>query len=386
MNVIYRIFICCVILFSCASSKYQVENVDEYVRNYVDRIDGAGLSIVVVKEGNRVFSGNFGYANKIESNLVNEETRFLIASLTKPITATAVMLLQEEGLCDIDEDINNYLPFNVVNPHYSDSPITLRMLLTHTSSIKDVYNNLNKFGNESMYKNSLPLGGPSEVSLDQMCFDVFNSQNVFRYKSCFTKSEPGSSFEYSNLGYALAGYIVESITEEDFREYCTRKIFNPLGMNSTTFYVDELNEHELAIPYNRQIDLSPYSSCFYPCGFLYSTTDDYLKFIMIFMDPDYGSTTICLSSSSISEMLIPQIDNGWALGWTYCVEFGVSERTGRFVHHTGHLPGAATFTAFDPEAGNIIIVFKNHSSYFDSDYKYFYYTFCDSLMDYGDFF
>ena len=96
-----------------------------------------GISISIVKDQNIVWENHFGYSNIDQNILVDENTLFMLASISKTITATALMQLFEDGLFSLEDDIDSYLPFNVNHPDYPLTPITFKMLLTHTSGIKD---------------------------------------------------------------------------------------------------------------------------------------------------------------------------------------------------------------------------------------------------------
>jgi len=94
-----------------------------------------GLSVSIVKNGSIVWGNNYGYANTADSILVNQNTLFLLSSVSKTITATALMQLWEEQYFQLDDPINNYLPFTVSHPDYPNTELTFKMLLTHTSGI-----------------------------------------------------------------------------------------------------------------------------------------------------------------------------------------------------------------------------------------------------------
>ena len=99
-----------------------------------------GLSVSIVKYNNIVWEKQFGYANIINDIFVDENTMFILSSISKTISATALMQLFENGLFDLDDDIDNYLPFDINHPDYADIPITFKMLLSHSSGIKDNWN------------------------------------------------------------------------------------------------------------------------------------------------------------------------------------------------------------------------------------------------------
>jgi CubicO group peptidase (beta-lactamase class C family) len=99
-----------------------------------------GLSISIVKDEHIVWEKYFGHANIDEDIFVDESTMFILSSISKTITVTALMQLFEDDLFMLDDDIDDYLPFDVNHPDYQSTPITFKMLLSHTSGIKDNWN------------------------------------------------------------------------------------------------------------------------------------------------------------------------------------------------------------------------------------------------------
>jgi CubicO group peptidase (beta-lactamase class C family) len=100
-----------------------------------------GVSYCVVKNDRILYSGAQGYADEANNKLATDTSRYLIASISKTITAVALMQLVEQNLIALDDDINNFLPYPVRNPDFPNTPITYRMLLSHTSSISDDFQN-----------------------------------------------------------------------------------------------------------------------------------------------------------------------------------------------------------------------------------------------------
>ena len=96
-----------------------------------------GLSVSIVKNEHIVWEKNFGHANINENILVDENTMFILSSISKTVTATALMQLFEDNFFMLDDNINDYLPFNVNHPDFQANPISFKMLLSHTSGIKD---------------------------------------------------------------------------------------------------------------------------------------------------------------------------------------------------------------------------------------------------------
>ena len=125
--------------------------IDQDIYNFMEKENIPSISASIVKNGEIVWMKSYGYAdinNQIEAD---NNTVYMLASCSKTITATALMQLYEQDLFQLDEPINNYLPFSVFNPNY-ETEITFRMLLTHTSSIKDNWNNMNDEQKEIIWK------------------------------------------------------------------------------------------------------------------------------------------------------------------------------------------------------------------------------------------
>ena len=198
-----------------------------------------GVSIAIVKDDNIVWEEQFGHANIINDVLVDENTMFILSSVSKTVTATALMQLFENGYFDLDDDIDNYLPFNVSHPDFPLAPITFKMLLTHTSGIQDNWNVM------SYYE------GDPQLELNYYLSQYFTPGGEFYNSNLnFTNSMPGTNYSYTNNGAALLGLLVEEISNQPFNEYCNDNIFDPLSMNNTFWFLSEIdNVDQVASPY-----------------------------------------------------------------------------------------------------------------------------------------
>lgn len=175
------------------------------------RNDLAGAVIVVVKDGKVLFAHGYGYADLAHRTPVSPETTlFRPGSTSKLFTWTAVMQLVEQGKLQLDRDINDYLDFKI--PPYHGQPITLRNLMTHTPGFED------------SAKGLLPTS-PDEVNLERY-LKTHLPARIF---------PPGKIVAYSNYGCGLAGYIVQRVSGERFKDYIAHHIFQPLGMTHSTF-------------------------------------------------------------------------------------------------------------------------------------------------------
>lgn len=293
------------------------KDLGRFVDAKLDKSNMTGASIAIIKDNRLDRVIHHGEADSERGIPVSDNTLFQIASVSKLVTATAVMQLAERGAFQLDDDINDYLSFRVVHPKFPNSTITFRMLLSHTSGIDnnwDVY--------ESLYTTHSG-GGDSTISLEEFMNGFLLSDGKwYDEEKNFTADEPGTKFAYSNIGYGLLGYLVEEIAGIPFPEYSKKHIFDPLGMTETAWlHKDLANSERLAIPYESQGNpLIPYSFPTYPDGTLKTTISDFAKFYMSIMNDGQGDNGAILAQTSIEEMLRPQSDDGkQALGWSYSV-------------------------------------------------------------------
>ena len=173
----------------------------------------------------------------------------MLASISKTVTVTALMQLFEDGLFSLDNDIDDYLPFDVNHPDYL-TPISFKMLLTHTSGIKDNWGVMPYYDGDS----ELELG----YFLEQY---LIPGGEFYGSNSNFTNSMPGTDHTYSNIGAALIGFLVEEISNQSFNDYCNENIFEPLSMNNAFWFLSEIdNLDQVASPY--QVTGGSGDSCF----------------------------------------------------------------------------------------------------------------------------
>ena len=144
-----------------------------------------------------------------------------IGSVSKLVTSTAALLLWEKGKIDLDGDVSQYLPFSVEHPS-GGGPITVRQLLTHTSGLQD----------GEYYDDSYACGDPV-VSLEKWLRGYLVEGGPYYDEGNFLEQAPGTTFEYSNVGYGLLGLIVQQVSGQNFTTFTRENIFEPLGMGST---------------------------------------------------------------------------------------------------------------------------------------------------------
>jgi len=177
---------------------------DSFITQVMNTYDIPGLASCVIKEGEIIYKGSFGYADIANNITVSNSTLFRLASVSKTIVGTALMQLWEKNLFDLDDDINTYLPaeLQVHNPLFPNDSITFRMILSHVSSINDNWGIL-----APLYVN-----GDSPIALDSFLVNYLVPGGIFYSGNNYNSFAPATQTEYCNVAAALAAHLVESIT------------------------------------------------------------------------------------------------------------------------------------------------------------------------------
>lgn len=191
----------------------------------------AGLSVAVVKGNRVIYAHSFGYMDLENRIPLTNDNIFRIASISKSFSATSIMQLAENGKLSLDDDVGDLLGFPVRNPKFPGTIITLRMLLSHRSSI-----------NDSQGYFSLDAIDPSKNADGSKCYNDY---------------EPGKGYQYCNLNYNLTGAIIEKISGERFDQYVKKHITDPLGLKAG-YCVDSLDASSFAKIYEYRADSSKF--------------------------------------------------------------------------------------------------------------------------------
>ena len=241
-----------------------------------------GVSVAVVKHGAIVYTHSFGLKN-IETNTPLADTDiFRIASISKSFSASSIMQLIEAGKLSLTDDVSNLLGFTVRNPKYPDIPITLKMILSHTSSVND--------------------------SQGYFTLDRINPAKNPDFAQCYNDYAPGQGYMYCNLNFNMVGTIIEKTSGERFDLYVKHHILDPLGLYGG-YCVDSLDKSRFVTLYEvdsatqkfvpaeeayaaRSEDLNNYvmgysTPMFSPTGGMKISATDLAKWMMVHMN--YGS-------------------------------------------------------------------------------------------------
>lgn len=287
------------------SSKFCISQHTEIIK-LMDSLKIPGISVVVVKDTNIILQFQHGYSYIETKQKVNAESIFMLGSACKPFAAINAFNLINKSVLHLDSNINNYLPFKVENPYFPDNAITIRMLLTHTSSINDdqYEKNINTY-----------VMGDSKMTLESFLNKYLTSDGDFyRPSKCYLKKLPGSYFAYSNIGITLLAYLIENVTKESYGEYCKKNIFLPLEMNNSSFFLKDYQDtNNISIPYiwdkedSTYVSQGHYGYPEYPIGQLRTSANDLSKFLIALINEGKYKDFELIDKLTLEMMLMPQI-------------------------------------------------------------------------------
>ena len=336
--------------------------VDSIFRAWAEREHLPGLAYGVVLDGDLVYATGFGTANLARDLPVTPGTLFRIASMSKSITAMAILQLRDEEKLRLDDPISGYIPeADALELLTADAPeITIRHLLTHSAGFPE----------------DNPWGDRQLAESNDMLRGMLNEGVSF-------SNAPGVTYEYSNLGFALLGQIVEAVAGESLPEYTRAKIFEPLGMNSTMWEFERADFDRLALGYAWLDDEwvrvpHEHHGSFGAMGGLITSIDDFARYVALHQfawPPRSATETGPLRRSSLREMHQPwrfaalmvdfRYPNGRSCPSARAYGYGLrwqEDCEGRtLIGHSGGLPGFGSNWVMLPEFGLAVMSFDNRT-------------------------
>lgn len=303
--------------------------------NLYEELDKFNGSALVSVNGNVIYKGGNGWAN-MEWKIPNEsDTKHRLGSITKQFTAMLILQLMEDDKLKLDVPVTTYLPDY---PKDNGDKITIHHLLTHTSGLPN-YTSFPSFFN-----------GDSRNPYTHEEFVGYFADSTLNFA-------PGKSFEYSNSGYFLLGYIIEKVTGNTYEKELKTRIFDPLSMDDTGYdhHADILEKR--AAGYERQ-NLSYINAPYldmglpYAAGSLYSTVEDLYKWDQALYEDKL------ISESSKQMMFDKHVE---AFGGHYAYGWSISANSAgqKVISHGGGINGFNTLISRYPETKDAIILFNN---------------------------
>ena len=354
-----------------------INKVNEILKDQV-----VGAQVYVYSKGETV-QLNYGHRSLEQNKLVEDDTIFRIASISKIIVAMAALKLMEEGKLDIEEDISNIFGFPIRNPKFPDKIITTKMLMLHTSSITDGYDDENpEYDNIEKGYNGVN-GKKYNVDLEDL---LYNTDSKFYSKNTYSNYIPGSKFIYSNFGTGILACVVEKCSGRYFVDYVMQEFFLPLGLDasfradriikkdkiSDTFYVDRKTKEFKIMRTAKSFVENAYN--YYelgnnfrgPAGGLFISMQDLSKIMLVLMNDGMYEDIKILNKDTVDYMLEmhylgPDQDylaKGLQLKF---IDFYNKLLKG----HTGSAYGVSSYMFFNKEANTGICFIANGGRYKD---------------------
>lgn len=361
-----------------------------------------GFGISIVDDKGTLYQTGIGYSDITSKKAYTEHTIQNIASISKVFVGIALMKAQETGKLNLDDPIDKYLPFQVTHPDFPQTKITIRHLATHTSSIVDneyylSKNYLLKPGQNLTEQNyqfddtQTFLPYDSLIPLRDFLENILSPQGRWYQPNGFTDYPPGAHYEYSNMGTALAAYIIELATGEPFDKFTHQYIFEPLEMNATGWKFEDIDFSEYSTLYETPERPIPfYQTITYPDGGLMSSVNDLSKFLAEIIKGYQGNGTL-LTKESYQEYFRPQLSDAHFTDRNTSNPYSESYNTGIFIGygytghigHTGGDPGVVSIMFFDPikKQGRIMLY---NTSIIDKKGNDFFYKVWDILEKHQD--
>ncbi len=332
-----------------AAMKKSLEGFDAVIEKTIGDFKVPGLAIAVVKDGKVIYSRGFGRRDVEKTQPVTPHTLFAIGSCTKAFTTFVMGTLVNEGKLEWDTPVRTYLPGLRMSDPIATESITPRNLVTHRSGLPR---------HDLFWYNTHRTG-----------------QDVFARLAHFEATEPlRSKFQYNNMMFMLAGYLVEKVDGRPWDEAVRARIFQPIGMDSSNFSVlDSQKADDFARPYDEQegtVRVIPFRdiTSVGPAGSINSSVADMARWVAVHTHGGRIDGKTIISPAVLNDLHTPQMTLGqpsskkeispasYAMGWmvnTY--------RGHRRVHHGGAIDGFTANTCLFPDDGMGLVILTNKS-------------------------
>src|SRR5687767_6534132 len=300
------------------------------------------VAVAVARDGRIVWEEAFGWADRENRIAATPHTLYSLASISKPITATGLMILKERGLIDLDRPINDYLGDAKVNVRIGDpAAATVRRVANHTAGLPLHY--------QFFYEDE-PYRAPSR------------DETILRYGNAVTV--PGERYHYSNLGYGILDYVISRVSGKSYGDFMRTEVFVPLGLTHMSVDVAPGLQKQQAVRYGTDGLPIPFYGFDHPGGSaIYASAHDLARFAMFHLKSHLPDQKPIISDAIIDDMQKPTADagngQGYGIGWL-TAEYQGNRRS---VSHTGGMGGVSTSLRLFPAEKIAIVVLTNAGSH-----------------------
>ena len=271
-----------IIVFQISVSSYsQADKAASDIEQLMQETPVMGLSVAVVKNNKLIYTKAYGLKDAELKTPLSTVDIFRIASISKSFSATSIMQLVEKKKLSLDDDVSDLIGFKVRNPKYPDVVITLKMILSHTSSLND--------------------------SEGYFSLDAINPSKNNDWQKCYNSYEPGKGYQYCNLNFNMAGTIIERVSGERFDHYVLNHILKPLKLYGG-YNVNELNQNLFAKIYEFNIDSAKF---IYSPGAYDPRKKEIENYVMGYSAPIFSPTGgMKISAPDLARYMMMYINHG----------------------------------------------------------------------------
>jgi CubicO group peptidase (beta-lactamase class C family) len=329
-------------------------DLDKKIEKVISDFNLPGLAIAVVADGQIIKAKGYGYRDISKALLSTEDTQYSIGSSTKAFTSFMLATLVDEGKLEWDVAVKDYLPQWDMHDEYATNHVTLRDMLSHRTGLP---------------RHELIWYANSNLTIDDLMVKLPNLES---------SKELRQGFQYSNLMYAMSGYLAEKITEQDWNELIQARILDKLDMHNTSLnYSHMQSSDDYSLPYEedgQELKVTPFNKhingVMRPAGVINSSVKDMSKWLQVLLDEGLYKGRQLIQKPSLAQLqsphiaitgLSPDADKSplsYGLGW-----FTRTYRGHYQVQHGGNIDGytSAVFTYPHDGIGIVVLTNKNYS-------------------------
>ena len=331
---------------------YSEKNLFDATQIQIEQLVAKGevpsLSVAVARDGKIIWEKGFGLADREKNIPATEHTKYRLASISKQLTATGLMILVERGQIKLDSPINDYLGGTKLTAWIGDAKdATVRRVASHTSGLP--LHAQHFYDNESYQPRSI-------------------DETIRRYGKLVTP--PGERYQYSNLGYGLLGYVISRVSKKSYADFMREEVFVPLGMDHTSVHVRNGLGDGQAVNYSAYgTVVPPYISDSPGASAIISSAHDLIRFAMFHLKNDLPEQRAIITEATIDKMQKSSPETGPIREWErdgsgYGIGWVISETYDhlRAVHHEGGTVGISTVLALVPEEDLAVAIISNRLS------------------------
>jgi len=319
----------------------QFDGVRDLIRARLVETGTPSLAVAAAQDGHIIWEEGFGWANRERRMPSDAHTMYSLASISKPITSTGLMILKERDRLDLDRPINEYLGEAGLKPCAGDTDeATVRRVANHSSGLPL---HCHFFCEDEPYPRP-PM-----------------DETIRRYANLVTV--PGERYQYSNLGYGILDYVISRLSGKNYPDFMRTEVFHPLGMTRASIHVGPGLEKYQAIRYGPDMLPIPFYDFDHPgASAVFSSAHDLVRFGMFHLKSHLPDQKAILSDETIDDMQRPtmeiQTGAGYGIGW----RISEDDMGYRSVSHGGGMGGVSTILMLIPSEKIAVVALANSSS------------------------